>query len=60
MNTERKRAQYLDIAKGIGIILVVYGHLLRRQKIFADIEEYSIYIYSFHINSSAKTTSVVQ
>lgn len=49
MNTERKRAQYLDIAKGIGIILVVYGHLLRRQKIFADIEEYSIYIYSFHM-----------
>ena len=49
MNAKKQRIQYLDIAKGFGIILVVYGHLLRRQSIFETIKDYSIYIYSFHM-----------
>lgn len=37
-----KRIEYLDYAKGIGIILVVLGHILIKGNI-------KIYIYSFHM-----------
>lgn len=37
-----KRIEYLDYAKGIGIILVVLGHILSKGNI-------KIYIYSFHM-----------
>ena len=38
----RKRLEYLDIAKGIGIILVVLGHILVQSPLV-------IWIYSFHM-----------
>ena len=40
---EQSRARYLDIAKGIGISLVVLGHLLERTQFLR------ILIYSFHM-----------
>lgn len=41
--TNRKRIEYLDIAKGIGMILVIMGHI---EYINAEIHEY---IYAFHM-----------
>lgn len=38
-----KRLVYVDIAKGIGIILVVIGHLL------PDYNDFKAFIYSFHM-----------
>lgn len=39
----KKRIEYIDIAKGIGIILVVAGHLLDKES------ELCKFIYSFHM-----------
>ena len=41
--SESKRLEYIDIAKGMGIILVVAGHLLPEGNYLRDI------IYSFHM-----------
>ena len=39
----KRRIEYIDIAKGIGIVLVVAGHLLDKEnRLYA-------YIYSFHM-----------
>lgn len=43
MRVEQSRAEYIDIAKGIGIILVVFGHLSERTQMSR------ILIYSFHM-----------
>ena len=43
MNVFKSRARYLDIAKGIGISLVVFGHLSNRSQLLR------ILIYSFHM-----------
>ena len=40
---EQSRARYLDIAKGIGITLVVFGHLSERYQFLR------ILVYSFHM-----------
>ena len=43
MEANRHRIEYLDIAKGILIFLVVLGHLMPEEEIL------HIWIYSFHI-----------
>ena len=48
-----KRIEYIDIAKGIGIILVVFGHSITaamRENSFVAQFVYN-YIYSFHRQS---------
>ena len=40
---EDKRLDYLDIAKGIGILLVVLGHIYGNNNVF------HVWIYSFHM-----------
>ena len=42
LNKDNSRVGFLDVAKGLGIILVVFGHTFRG-------EELKIFIYSFHI-----------
>ena len=43
MENKSTRLEYIDIAKGIGLILVVFGHL------FSYNGELSIIIFSFHM-----------
>jgi len=45
------RTNWIDVSKGIGILLVYYGHMLER---FADLHLESsfsqwVYLYSFHM-----------
>lgn len=42
MKSSNKRIQWIDIAKGIGIILVLIGHISLNKKI-------NNFIYSFHM-----------
>lgn len=42
-NTVNSRKQYIDVAKGIGIILVVVGHLIAKESFL------ELFIYSFHM-----------
>jgi fucose 4-O-acetylase-like acetyltransferase len=50
----KSRFQWVDIAKGIGIILVVYGHVIRGLHSATIISEQTFYlsdtlVYSFHM-----------
>ncbi|MDR1897827.1 MAG: acyltransferase family protein, partial [Prevotellaceae bacterium] len=50
----KQRFQWVDIAKGIGIILVVYGHVIRGIHSSGIIDDKTFYlsdtfVYSFHM-----------
>lgn len=49
MANDKNRIQYIDIAKGIGIILVVLIHLIFSSDRFQDISYLRNYVYSFHM-----------
>lgn len=38
----RERLLYIDVAKGISIILVVFGHIV-------DLTSFEVFFYSFHV-----------
>lgn len=47
---ENKRVHYIDIARGIGIILVVLAHVIQNVQYYSTISGYiERYIYSFHM-----------
>ena len=39
----------LDYAKGIGILLVVLGHVIQQTNCSSDIKYFTVLIYSFHM-----------
>lgn len=49
MTNEKSRLQYIDISKGIGIILVVLMHIIFSSDKFNDVSYIRNYIYSFHM-----------
>lgn len=55
MDVDKSRLDWIDIAKGIGIILVVYGHVMRglvKANLFPNgdlVRELDNLIYSFHM-----------